>query len=127
MRTVALVSMIYDISVGLLLTVFRGQLTTLFGVPAAVPPIHVDLNAVFVTAVGIGYWLPYRDPQRYRGYLWVMGPLLKGAGAMTFILDYLLRGSPASFLLFAASDGALAIATLIVLVRTRSTAGAQAR
>ena len=127
MRTVALVSMIYDISVGLLLTVFRGPLTTLFGVPAAVPPIHVDLNAVFVTAVGIGYWLPYRDPERYRGYLWVMGPILKGAGAATFILDYLLRGSPASFLLFAASDGALAIATLIVLVRTSSKAAAQAR
>ena len=127
MKTVALVSMIYDISVGLLLTVFRDQLTTLFGVPAAVPPIHVDLNAVFVTAVGIGYWLPYRDPERYRGYLWVMGPVLKFAGAATFILDYLLRGSPASFLLFAASDGTLALATLIVLVRTSSTAAAQAR
>ena len=98
MRTIALVSMIYDISVGVLLTLFRGALTTWFGVPAAIPPIHVDLNAVFVTTVGIGYWLPYRDPQRYRGYLWVMGPLLKGAGAVTFILDDLLRGSPASFL-----------------------------
>ena len=34
-----------------------------------------------------------------------MGPLLKGAGAIAFLLDYLFRGSPASFLLFAASDG----------------------
>jgi len=119
MRTIALISMIYDLGVGVLLTVFREQLTTLFGVPAAVPPIHVDLNAVFVTAVGIGYWLPYRDPERYRGYLWVMGPVLKGAGAATFILDYLMRGSPASMLLFAASDGTLAIATLIVLLTNR--------
>ena len=119
MKTIALISMIYDISVGVLLTVFRDQLTTVFGVPAAVPPIHVDLNAVFVTAVGIGYWLPYRDPQRYRGYLWVMGPVLKGAGAATFILDYLMRSSPASMLLFAASDGTLALATLIVLLKNR--------
>ena len=119
MQTIALISMIYDLSVGLLLTVFRDQLTTVFGVPAAVPPIHVDLNAVFVTAVGIGYWLPYRDPVRYRGYLWVMGPVLKGAGAATFVLDYLMRSSPVSMLLFAASDGALALTTLIVLLKNR--------
>jgi hypothetical protein len=47
-----------------------------------------------------------------------MGPLLKGAGAAAFLLDYALRGSPASFLLFAASDGTLALVTLIGLVRT---------
>ena len=49
----------------------------------------------------------------------MMGPLLKGAGAAAFLLDYFLRGSPASFLLFAASDGALAIAALVALVTTR--------
>lgn len=119
MRTIALVSGIYDLSVGLTLFLFRGVLQTWFGVPAAVPPIHVDLNAVFATVIGIGYLLPYRDPDRYRGYLWVMGPLLKGAGAAAFILDYLLRGSPASFLLFAASDGTLALVTLVALLRTR--------
>ena len=47
--------------------------------------------------------------------MWVMGPFLKGAGAIAFLLDYLLRGSPASFLLFAASDGALALVTLWAL------------
>ena len=26
----------------------------------------------------------YRDPERFRGYLWVMGPLLKGAGSLLF-------------------------------------------
>jgi hypothetical protein len=45
-----------------------------------------------------------------------MGPLLKGAGAIAFVLDYLIRHSPASFLLFAASDGALAVATLWILM-----------
>jgi hypothetical protein len=50
--------------------------------------------------------------------MWVMGPFLKGAGAAAFILDYFYRGSPASFLLFAASDGTLALVTLFALLRT---------
>ena len=45
-----------------------------------------------------------------------MGPMLKGAGAIAFLLDYAFRGSPASFLLFAASDGALALLTLWALL-----------
>jgi hypothetical protein len=36
---------------------------------------------------------------------------------MAFALDYVFRGSPASFLLFAASDGALALVTLVALLR----------
>ena len=96
----------------------RDSLASLFGVPPATPRIFSDLNGLFLMAVGIGYALPWRDPVRYRGYLWVMGPLLKGAGATAFILDYLLRGSPASFLLFAASDGTLALLTLWALLRT---------
>jgi len=55
--------------------------------------------------------------------MWVMGPGLKGAGAVTFVLDYLLRGSPRSFLLFAASDGALALLTLVALSVRPSRAG----
>ena len=102
------------------MSVGRGWLVEWFGVPAPQPPIHADLNAVFVTVVGVGYLLPYRDPERYRAYLWLMGPLLKGVGALAFVLDYLLRGSPRSFLLFAASDGALALVTLVALVRTTS-------
>ena len=43
--------------------------------------------------------------------------MLKGAGAIAFLLDYTFRGSPASFLLFAAADGALALLTLWALLR----------
>jgi hypothetical protein len=67
-------------------------------------------------SVGAGYYFPWREPDRYPGYMWVMGPLLKGGGALTFVLDYLYRGSPASFLLFAASDGTLAALTLYALL-----------
>lgn len=127
LRAVALVSGIYDLSVGAALFFGRALLMQWFGVPAPQPPIHVDLNAIFVTTIGLGYALPFRDPDRYRSYLWLMGPLLKGAGAAALILDYWLRGSPASYLLFALGDGSLALATLAVLARTTSRAAVQGR
>jgi len=92
----------------------------LFAVALPSPPIHADLNGIFLLAVAAGYLIPYRDPDGSggRAYLWTMGPLLKGAGAAAFVLDYFLRGSPASFLLFAASDGTLALLTLWALLVT---------
>jgi hypothetical protein len=115
---IAAISGLYDGVVGALLLCAPGALASLFGVPPASPRIFSDLNGLFLLAVGIGYALPWRDPVRYRGYMWVMGPMLKGAGATAFVLDYLLRGSPASFLLFAASDGTLALLTLWALLRS---------
>ena len=116
---IAAISGLYDGIVGALLLCVPGWLASAFGVPAASPRIFSDLNALFLLAVGFGYYLPWKDPVRYRGYLWVMGPFLKGAGAVTFVVDYFLRGSPASFLLFAASDGALALITLYGLLVER--------
>lgn len=118
---IAAVSGLYDTIVGALLLCVPDWLASTFGVPPATPRIFSDLNALFLLAVGAGYYFPWRDPTRYRGYLWVMGPLLKGAGAIAFVLDYFLRGSPASFLLFAASDGALALLTLYALSVTQRT------
>jgi hypothetical protein len=119
---IAAISGLYDLIVGAFLLLAADKLASLFGVPPPSPPIFSDLNGLFLVAVGAGYYLPWKDPVRYRGYLWVMGPLLKGAGATLFILDYMLRGSPRSFLLFAASDGALAVITLVALLRTRQRA-----
>ena len=113
---IAAISGLYDIVVGALLLLAPATLASAFGVPAANPRIFSDLNALFLLSVGAGYYLPWRDPERYRGYMWVMGPMLKGAGAALFIADYLLRGSPASFLIFAASDGTLALVTLYALL-----------
>ena len=115
LSTVAAISGLYDFIVGAFLLLAPDRLASLFGVPPASPPIFANLNALFLIAVGAGYAMPWRDPERYRGYMWVMGPGLKGAGAVTFLLDYLLRNSPRSFLLFAASDGALALLTLLAL------------
>jgi len=120
---VAAISGLYDFLVGAFLLLSADSLASLFGVPPAQPRIFSDLNALFLMAVGAGYYLPWRDPTRYRAYMWIMGPALKGAGAVTFILDYFFRGSPASFLLFAASDGALALLTLWALRRNSEAEG----
>ena len=112
---VALISGLYDLLVGAFLLLFPDTLASLFGVPPASPRIFSDLNGLFLVAIGLGYTMPWRDPYRYRPYMWIMGPFLKGAGALAFLLDYLLRGAPPSFLLFAASDGMLALLTLWAL------------
>ena len=119
-RAVAAVSGIYDALVGVVMLAGRPLLVELFGVPPPVPPIHADLNGIFLLAVAAGYLIPYRDPDGSSGraYLWTMGPLLKGAGAAAFVLDHVSRGSPSSFLLFAASDGTLALLTLWALLVT---------
>jgi hypothetical protein len=121
LRAIAAVSLVYDACVGVAMLAGRPLLSRLFDVPLPQPPIHADLNGVFLLAVALGYLIPYRDPQSQggRAYLWVMGPFLKGAGALTFLADHLLRGSPASFLLFAASDGTLAALTLWALMSSR--------
>ena len=117
MQIVAAVSGVYDALVGVVMLAGRPLLSQVFGVPLPVPPIHADLNGLFLLAVAAGYAIPYRDPRSSGGrvYLWVMGPGLKGAGAALFLLDHFARQSPASFLLFAASDGALALLTFWVL------------
>jgi hypothetical protein len=115
LKLVSAVSGVYDLVVGAALFLFTAQMAAAFGVAPPVPEVHAKLNAVFLLVIGAGYYLPWRDPQRYRAYLWLMGPVLKGAGAAVFIADYFLNGSPAAFLLFAASDGLLALWTLAAL------------
>ena len=117
-RAIAAVSLAYDALVGVLLIAGRPLLVQLFQVPSPQPPIFADLNGVFLLSVALGYLIPYLNPETSggRGYLWVMGPFLKGLGAATFLLDYFIRHSPGSFLIFAASDGTLALLTLWVLV-----------
>jgi len=117
-RTIAAVSGIYDALVGVVMLAGRPLLAQLFSVALPTPPIHADLNGLFLLSVAAGYLIPYRDPGSAggRAYLWIMGPGLKGAGAAAFVLDYVFRQSPRSFLLFALSDGTLALLTLAALL-----------
>jgi len=102
----------------------RPLMAQLFAVALPQPPIHADLNGIFLLSVAAGYLIPYREPESSggRAYLWIMGPLLKGTGALAFVLDYYMRHSPRSFLLFAVGDGTVALMTLWALVSSRSSA-----
>ena len=124
-RTIAAVSGVYDGFVGVVMLAGRPLLAQIFGVALPTPPIHADLNGIFLLSIAAGYLIPYREPASPggRAYLWMMGPLLKGTGAVVFVLDYLVRQSPPSFLLFALSDGTIALLTLAALL-TSSTADA---
>ena len=123
----ALVSGAYDIALGLTMLFGRGLLVSWFGVAEPIPPIHADLNALFLVAIGLGYALPWRDPRTWRAYLWIMGPFLKGVGALAFVADHFLRHSPDAYLLFTATDGTLALVTLVLLLDGRARANGRAR
>ena len=127
LRQVAAISLVYDGLVGLVLLLAPGTLAHWFGVPPPQPRIFSDLNALFLLAVSAGYYLPWRDPVAGRWYMWVMGPGLKGAGALAFVLDVAVRHSPRSFLLFATSDGALAVLTHVALAGARGNTPARPR
>jgi len=118
-RTIAAAAGIYDALVGVMMLAGRPLMSQIFGVALPQPPIHADLNGLFLLSIAAGYLIPYRDPDSAggRAYLWIMGPLLKGTGALTFIADYYVRHSPASFLLFAVSDGTMALLTFWALTR----------
>jgi hypothetical protein len=117
LSVVAGISLVYDLAIGLVLIGMPEQLASWFGVPLPDPILFVRVTGILLIGVGLGYLQPLKDPDTHRVYLWVFGPLLKGAGAALFIGEYASGGAPASFLLFAASDGTLALATLVALLR----------
>ena len=116
-RTIEAVSGIYDALAAVGMLAGRPLFAQLFAVPPPTPPVYADINGLFLLAVAAGYLIPYREPDSRAGrtYLWVMGPLLKGCAALAFVLDYWMRQSSPGVLLLAASDGALALATLWAL------------
>ena len=117
LSVVARISLIYDVIVGIVMLAATDLLASVFGVPPPTPILFAKLLGIFLICVGLGYLGPIRDPRAHRGYLWIFGPVLKGAGAIAFIADYLMNNSPRAFLLFAASDATLAAVTLWGLLR----------
>ncbi len=117
LTSVVVASAIYDLVLGGALLFALDETGALLGIEPPRFRINQNLNGLFAMAVGAGYLAVLRNPWERRWYLWIMGPLLKGGGALLFVLDFLLRGSPPAFLAFAAGDGMLAVATVFALVR----------
>jgi hypothetical protein len=117
LKTLALLSGIYDLLLALPLLVAAPAMARLFGAPPPMPLVNAQLNGVFTLALGVGYFWAARDPEARRGYLWVAGVLAKGAGALVFLVDHFTHGSPPAFLLFTATDGGLCLLTLFLLLR----------
>lgn len=111
LSVVARISCAYDLAIGIVMLAATDTFAALFHVPPPTPALFAKLLGLFAIAVGLGYLAPARDPRTHQQYLWIFGPVLKGAGAVAFVIDHLLNASPASFLLFAASDGSLALVT----------------
>ncbi|HVP69015.1 MAG TPA: hypothetical protein VMT17_17330 [Anaeromyxobacteraceae bacterium] len=118
LRWVAVVSGFYDVAAGSVLLLAPEPLAAILGVKATGPALLADIAGLFAVAVGIGYFVVLRDLERHRAYLWLMGPFLKGLGAAAFVQDYILRRSAWTILLFAFCDAALAVVTLLALVRS---------
>ena len=118
-KTIAAISLVYDLTAGVALLLLPRVLPAVFGVAIPAPRIFLELNALFLIAIGAGYWLPYRDPARYRAYLWIFGVSLKTAGAAAFVVELAWRDGPAAMALFAAGDASIAALTLAALLASR--------
>jgi hypothetical protein len=118
LKTLALVSGGYDLLLALPMLVAAPTMARLFGAPPPVPVLNAQLNGVFTLSLAVGYFWAARDVSARRGFLWVAGVLAKGLGAALFVFDHFSQGSPAAFLLFAATDGSLALLTLVLLLRS---------
>jgi len=123
LRSLALVSGLYDLALAVPMLLFAPAVAALMGAPPPVPVINAQLNGLFTLSLGVGYFWAAADVEARRGYLWIAGVLAKGLGAALFLADHFLRHSPASFLLFVASDGGLAVLTLVLLRRGPRTTG----
>lgn len=119
LRTLALVSAVYDLALALPLLVAAPLVARLMGAPEPQPVINAQLNGLFTLTLGVGYLWAAADVEARRGYLWVAGVLAKGLGCVLFVADHLLRQSPSTYLLFAFTDGTLAIVTLALLLKSR--------
>ena len=113
---VVVVSGVYDVLLGGALLFALDEVRQLFGTEPPRFPVHANLNGLFALAVGLGYFAILKNLEANRWYIWIMGPVLKGGGALLFAVDFALRDSPPLFLAFAASDGVLAAVTAVALL-----------
>ena len=118
LRTLAHVSAAYDFALGIPLLLAPEAVAGMMGAGPVQPVINAQLNGLFTFALGLGYLWAAQDIEARRGYMWIAGVFAKAAGSLLFLYDHFARESPDAFLLFAATDGTLALLTLVLLSRT---------
>jgi hypothetical protein len=119
LRTLSILSGLYDALLGVATLLAAVPLARLFGAPEPIPVVNAQLNGVFALSLAVGYFWAARDIEARRGYLWVFGVFTKGLGAALFVWDHFTQASPTTFLLFAGTDGTLALVTAALLMRAR--------
>ncbi len=126
LRALAVLGGIYDLALSFPMMLIPELTARLFGAPPPTPVLNAQLNGLFALTLALGYFWCAQDVEERRGYLWVAGVFVKLAGAALFIGDHFLRGSPSSFLIFAATDGSIGVVTLWALIRTSRRSSARA-
>jgi hypothetical protein len=119
LRRLAFASGVYDLLIAIPMLVAPVAMARLFGAGDPQPVVNAQLNGLFTLTLALGYFWCAEDVVARRGYLWIAGAFVKLAGAALFVADHFFRGSPASFLLFAATDGSIGLLTLWFLIRGR--------
>lgn len=122
LRALALFSAAYDFALALPLLAAAGAVARVMGAPEPQPLVNAQLNGLFTLTLALGYLWAAGDVVARRGYLWIAGVFAKAGGAALFVADHLAGRSPDSFLVFALTDGSLALVTLALLLRSRPAA-----
>ena len=126
LRALAVLGGLYDLALSVPMLLAPEFTARLFGAPSPVPVLNAQLNGLFTLTLALGYFWCSQNVDERRGYLWVAGVFVKIAGAALFIGDHFLRGSPTSFLLFAATDGSIGLVTLAALLRSSTPSSGRA-
>ena len=120
LRVLCWISGGYDLMLAAGMLLLAPQVAAFMGSPPPQPLVNAQLNGVFTLSLGVGYFWAAQAIEQRLGYLWVAGVLAKGLGAALFVFDHFTQGSPVSFLLFAVTDGAQAVASAVLLLRPRA-------
>ena len=116
LKTLAMLGGVYDLALALPMMALPFETARLFGAPPPTPVLNAQLNGLFTMTLALGYFWCAGDVGARRGYLWVAGVFVKLAGALLFVGDHVLRGSPMAFLLFALTDGSIGLVTMWALL-----------
>lgn len=113
-RPLFVVAALYDVILGVVY--FFGYEALYWQARVTLPnhPGYIQLNALFVTIAGVGFWFVSRAPERNRDLI-KMGVLFKAAYAGV-IFFYLYRGNmPTMWLPYAICDTLFLVAFLLAL------------